>query len=218
MIEVGMTKKKGCGIGCLALFSVAVILAGAATWYSREINHEYKAVQRSESALLAAVGEAAFIPPEDLLLDPVRLDAFLSVRESLFDNREELEAAATEFAREKDRNQDGGFKGLLNLINSGSALAPVYATYWTQRNESLQAQKMSPREYIWLYSLIYYKWLAKDPTDGRDAHATVASVHLEIPREHPTKTQDLLAPRRLALEASYTPQLNPIELIFTSIE
>ena len=110
-----MTKKKGCGIGCLALFSVAVILAGAATWYSREINHEYKAVQRSESALLAAVGEAAFIPPEDLILDPVRVDAFLSVRESLFENRQELEAAATEFAREKDRNQDGGLSPVDHL-------------------------------------------------------------------------------------------------------
>ena len=215
---MGMTKKKGCGIGCLALFSIGVILAGAATWYSRDINHEYKAVQRTESALLSAVSEVGFAPPANLVVNPARLEDFLTVRESLFENRQALTAAATAFAREKDRNQDGGFKAFINLISSGSTLAPIYATYWTQRNEALLQQNMGPPEYIWLYSLVYYEWLGKDPADGRDGQTTVAPVRALIEGELPPETRDLLASRRLALEASYTPQLNPIELMFSEYQ
>lgn len=208
-----MNVKKGCGIGCLAMFSVMVILMGAATWYSRGINREYKAVQKTEKALLAGTADSEFVPPADLVVDAVRLDAFLAVRDSLQADRQQLEVAATNFAREKDRGQSG-LKGFLSLLNSGSELAPIYASYWSVRNTALLAYHMSPSEYIWYYSLTYYKWLGKAPADGRDAHTTAMPVAIDILGDIPAATEDILAPRRLRLEASYSIQLNPVELIF----
>jgi len=212
-----MNLKKGCGIGCLGLFSVMVILMGAATWYSRGINREYKAVQKTEKVLLAATADAIFVPPVDLVVDATRLDAFLAVRDTLQAKRQDLEAAAAVFAREKDSGQ-GGIKGFLSLLNSGSDLAPIYATYWSARNTALLAHHMSPNEYIWYYSFTYYKWLGKAPTDGRDVHTRVMPVAIEIPGDIPEATVDLLSPRRLRLEASYSLQLNPVELIFAQEE
>ncbi len=206
--------KKGCGIGCLILFSATVVLMGAATWYARKINHEYKIVQRTEQALLAATGDAPFIAPAGLTLTPGRLDAFLAVRDSLQGNREGLEAAALEFAREKDRSERGGFKAFLSLLDSGSELAPVYATYWSLRNRALLAHEMSPAEYIWLYNAVYYKWLGRDPADGRDLQTSTLPILVEIPGEFPPVTQDLLVAHHRRLEATYSPQLNPVELIF----
>ncbi len=213
-----MNMKQGCGIGCLVLFSAVVVLMGAATWYSREINREYKTVQKTENALVAATRGEPFTPPDSLAVTPARLNAFLAVRDSLHDISQQLTAAADEFAREKDSNRNHGIRGFLNLLNSGSDLAPVYATYWSTRNRALLAHRMSPAEYIWLYSLVYYHWLGKDPGDGRDEHTTTADVHIEFTTEIPSPTADILAPRRPHLEATYTPELNPIELIFTARE
>ena len=215
---MGFNLKKGCGIGCLVVFTVLVIMMGGATWYSRAINKQYKTVQRTENALLAATDGTPFTPPADLVLAPERLDAFMAVRDSLQDRGRDLAIAAMDFAREKDRQQDGGFRGLLNLISSGSDLAPVYATYWTHRNRTLLTYEMSPAEYTWLYTIIYYKWLDKDPTAGQDARFSTPPPPLEIPGELPQATRDLLAPRRLRLESIFSPQLNPIELIFSHQE
>ncbi len=199
------------------LFSAAVILMGAATWYAREINREYKVVQRTEDALLAATGGSPFVPPSDLSLRPERLDAFLAVRDSLSAQRFELVAQATEFARQKNHLQKRGLKEFLSLLDSGSELAPVYAAYWIQRNRALLAQGMGPQEYIWLYSVVYYEWLEKDPADGRDEAATGAPIRAEISGVLSAATIDLLAPRRLRLEATYSPVINPVELIFAAV-
>lgn len=214
---MGLNVKQGCGIGCLVLFSVAVIVMGAATWYSREINREYKVVQRTENALLAATRATPFVPPDDLTLGPERLEAFLAVRDTLAAGRGELAARALQFAREQDRNRDRGLKGFLNLLDSGSDLAPVYATYWSARNRALLAQDMSPAEYIWFYSVIYYTWLGKDPADGRDVNTSAPPVQAELSGNLPPASRELLAPHRLRLEANYSPIVNPVELIFASV-
>lgn len=208
--------QKGCGIGCLVLFSAAVILMGAATWYAREINGEYKEVQKTEDDLLAATEDLAFTPPPDLVLRADRLEAFLAVRDSLAAPRFELVAQATEFARQRNRGRGRGLKEFLRLLDSGSELAPFYAAYWIQRNRSLLAHEMGPDEYIWLYSVVYYQWLQKDPADGRDGEATAPTVRAQITGALPSATLDLLAPHRLRLEAGYSPVINPVELIFSA--
>jgi len=209
--------QKGCGVGCLVLFSAVVVLMGAATWYAREINRDYKVVQKTEEDLLAATGDGAFAPPPDLALRSDRLEAFLAVRDSLAAQRFELVAQATEFARERNRGRDRGLREFLRLLDSGSELAPVYAAYWTQRNRSLLAHRMGPDEYIWLYSVIYYEWLQKDATDGREGAAAAPPVRAEINDALPAVTLDLLAPHRLRLEANYSPVINPVELIFSAV-
>ena len=209
-----MKLKKGCAVGCLLLFSGLVVLMGAATWYSREINREYKAVQRTEKALVAATAEPAFSPPDPPSLSADRLAAFLAVRDSLAGPRQDLEAAAAEFSREKQRSRGRGWRGWLDLIGTGSDLAPVYATYWSTRNRALLAQGMGPAEYIWTYSLVYYHWLGRDPEVGREPGLKTGVVQAQITGELTPDTVDRLAPLRLRLESGFSEQLNPIELIF----
>jgi hypothetical protein len=189
---------------------------GAATWYARGINREYKAVQQSETELLAAARDFPFTPPADLTPTADRLDAFLVVRDSLAGRRLTLEAAASDFADARERNRGRGVKGFWGLLGSGTDLAPVYASYWQARNHALLAVRMSPAEYIWLYSLVYYEWLGRDPGEGRAAHQSGAPVRTHIEGDLPAAATTLLAARRLSLEAAYSPALNPVELIFAS--
>lgn len=212
--DVGLNLKQGCTAGCLVLFSAAVIVMGAATWYSREINREYKVVQRTEKALLAATRDAPFVAPAEPTFAPARLEAFLAVRDSLAPGRQVLAAMARRFARGQDDNRNRGLKGLLDQVRSGSDLAPVYATYWSTRNRVLLEYGMGPAEYIWFYSTIYYTWLEKDPADGRDFNASAPPVQAKPGAPLSPASRDQLAPHRLRLEANYDAVVNPVELIF----
>jgi hypothetical protein len=197
-----------------------VAIAGSATWYAARINREYKEVARSEKILRARVGRDAFRPPAQLDVSAERVDIFLAVRDSLYEERLDLEAAATTFARERERNRSGGPKAMWNLLGAGSDLAPVYADYWEARNRALAAHLMSPEEYTWLYRVLYHEWLGRDPEDGRDENAAAPGPAEMAPLvgELTPASRDLLAPRRLRLEATYSPLLNPVELIFSGPE
>lgn len=210
--------KKGLGIGCLVVLAAVLVFAGAATWYAARINRQYKAVQRSEEILRAAVGSDAFTPSSASDLDPVRLDIFLAVRDSLAGVRSELEVAAKTFARERERNRSRGLRGFLSLLGAGSDLAPVYATYWQARNRALAAHRMAPDEYAWLYQVVYHGWLGKDPDEGREIGTPDGGVVREPIGDLSPESLEVLAPRRLRLEAGYSALLNPIELIFSEAE
>ena len=187
--------KKGLGIGCLVVLLAVVAVAGGATWYAARINREYKEVARSEKILRAQVGPDAFRPPAELDVAADRLDVFLAVRDSLFEERMDLEAAATTFARERERNRAGGLKGWWNLLGAGSDLAPVYAAYWETRNRALTAHRMGPEEYAWLYRVVYQRWLGRDPDDGRESGAPGPAELPPLVGELTPASRDVLAPR-----------------------
>ncbi len=174
-----------------------------------------RTIKRATVTLLAATG--VFAPPSDLVVSSQRLAAFLAVRDSLAAQQFELAAQAAAFARERNQGRDRGLREFLRLLDSGSELAPVYAAYWIQRNRSLLAHEMGPDEYIWLYSVIYYEWLGKDPSDGREDAPTAPPLRAEISGALPAETLDLLAPHRLRLEANYSSLVNPVELIFSAV-
>lgn len=195
--------KTGLTIGCgLALLIVLGIL-GAATWYSGRINKEYKEVRESEKALLAATeGELGFRPPPGAIPTTERLESFLKVREEMAEWRRIMASASREFAADRQLQQSGGLKDLINLVNTGSDLMPTYAGFWIARNEALLGQGMGPGEYTFIYGLVYHNWL------GLSRSTAVA-------QDYPADTlDDFLGPYRDRFVRAYDASVDPVELIF----
>ena len=91
--------KKLAGLGCGVLVVGAIVVAGALTWYSTQLSREYKKVQKSEQALIAATAApTAFVPPADGVPGPERLEAFLGVRTATAEWRQRLAAEDRRFA------------------------------------------------------------------------------------------------------------------------
>lgn len=166
---MGMNKafKRGLGIGCGVMLLVLLAIVGGGTWYAVKLNKDYKAVEASEKALIAAtVGLGEYVPPKSGVPGPDRLEIFATVREDMAERRAGLARASQSFATEQSAGKRGSLPQFLRVLSSGSELAPVYAGFWQARNRILQERGMGPEEYIYLYCLIYYSWLGRSPADA----------------------------------------------------
>ena len=169
MIWMAMDRrlKIGCGIvGGVVLLAVLLVLGGG-IWLAKDMAKHYKAVQKSEEALLETTGglEAYDLPPGGVP-SAERIEAFVDVRSELSEWRANLATELAAFLAEQDQD-DGGFRQTVRLLQAGSDLAPAFAGFWTARNEALLAHRMSPTEYVTLYALAYYAYLGYEPIDGR---------------------------------------------------
>jgi len=201
------------GGGCSLLVLVAIAVMGSATWYAAQFSKEYKAVKKSEKALIeATTGFDEWAPPvEGVTAD--RLDAFLSVREHLATDRAALARATAEFA--------AADHGWWSQLSHGADLVPAYAAFWDARNKGLLEKEMGPLEYIFTYRLVYYGWLGKDPSAGvedSDFDPGGASWLSPWVDPIPTETTALLEANRARLESVWLEATNPLELIFDGLE
>ncbi len=222
--------KQGCMWGCGLLTLILVAIAGTGTWYAAHMTSEFKDVTTSEEALLAAVpADSAYTG--DLVLPPAaeRVTAFVDIRGGLQERRLQLEQAVDDF-RSVMNEGGGGPLGFFKSLRAGTELAPVYAGFWQKRNELLLEHGMGPREYSFLYRLLYFTWLGHDPHDGAQtpqATSLAAGKHgkdtprdLAIPEApvwqgDPAALDAALAGFREDLEHYYNPEINPLEIMFT---
>jgi hypothetical protein len=217
--------KKLAGLGCGVLVVGAIVVAGALTWYSTQLSREYKKVQKSEQALIAATAApTAFVPPVDGVPGPDRLEAFLGVRSATAEWRQRLAA--------EDRRFAGSASNWWSRAGGANDLAQVLASFWGVRNEALQAAGMGPGEYVWLYGLVYHGWLGHDAAAGRrperlgsgdkgagDKGAGDARFALRREQWRGGVTPEaaaVLEPLRERLAAGWNEETNPVELIFVA--
>ena len=210
---MGKNFKLIAGGGCALLVLAVIAVLGSATWYAAQFSKEYKAVKRSETALVeATTGFDDWVPPvEGVTAD--RLEAFLAVRENLATDRAGLARATAEF--------DAADRGWWSRLSSGADLVPVYAAFWDARNKALLDREMGPLEYIFIYRLVYYGWLGKDPAvgvEGSDFDPGAASWLSPWVDAIPVETAALLETRKDRLESVWLAQTNPLELIFDGLE
>lgn len=214
--------KKTTAIGCAVLGVALLALAGAATWYAREIGHDYKALRKSEKALIDTLGEpASFVPPSDQRVRAEDVQAFVAVRRAGAEWRQLVIRDLEDFAKARGRR---GVAGVWKTFAAGNDLAQGFAGFWQNRNEALLAQGVGPGKYAWLYGLIYYGWLGHDPDAGRidDEAMPHGSVPPGMARWRAVHdaggpsaaTVAVLAPHRHALEDLWMEATNPVELIF----
>jgi|GEM_PF-5656070 len=206
-MTLGRKWKLGLGIGCGALLLVVLGFMGVATWYAGRINEEYREVRDSEKNLIAATEkDTGYEPPSGGIPGVERVEVFLEVREKLEPWRRTVRSASEQFREDQERQQAGGIRDLLKLVNTGSDLAPVLAGFWTARNEALLAAGMGPGEYTYIYRLVYEAWLGlSEPSEEP----------YPFPTENPATTLNILRPR---LAAAFDPDVAPVELIFQETE
>ena len=214
------TGKKFAGVGCGVLLIGAVVAAGTMTWYSSRIAGEYRKVQQSEKALVAATTTvAAYVPPADGVPAPGRLETFAAVRERTAEWRTRLAAENRRFA--------AGTGNWWRRADEASDLAQTLAGFWLARNEALTAAALGPDEYTWLYGLVYYGWQGHDPEAGRQPGTEMAGGVTTTDRDRADTLRALwkdgvsvgaalhLEALRNRLLAGWTEDTNPVELIFT---
>ncbi|MBK8166907.1 MAG: hypothetical protein IPK64_13270 [bacterium] len=218
---MALSGKKLAGIGCGVLVVGAVAAAGGLTWYSTQLSREYKKVKASEGELVAAtVAAATWAPPPGGVPDPARVESFAAVREEMSEWRHRLAAEDRAFAGRRGGNW---------FLRAGDAsdLARVMAGFWLARNEALRKAGMGPGEYEWLYGLVYHGWLGHDAAAGRqgsDIGAGKSAARVDDGRFEARRrlwsggvapeAAGALEPLRARLEAGWTEETNPVELIF----
>lgn len=218
---MAVSGKKLAGIGCGVFVLGLVAAAGGLTWYSTQLAREYRKVKASEEELVAATAPAAaWTPPPGGVPDRARVESFAGVREEMAEWRNRLAAEDRAFTGRRGGNW---------FLRAGDAseLARVMAGFWLARNEALRAAGMGPGEYEWLYGLVYHGWLGHDAAAGRQvgngaedkSAAQVDDGRFERRREQwsggiAPEAAGALEPLRARLEAGWTEETNPVELIF----
>ncbi len=159
--------KKGCAVGCGVVLLMVFVIIGSVSFFVRDMSLDYKAVKKSEEALIAAHdGIAGYSPPFGGIPSAERLQSFVDVRRDQAEWRLNVAMAFDEFMVKKEANQSGGFKHFLNLLRSTTRMAPSLASFWSSRNAALKEHEMGPGEYTYIYCLAYFTYLGYDPGDG----------------------------------------------------
>ncbi len=221
--------KQGCLWGCGLLTLILVAVAGTGTWYAVRMTTDFKAVKSGEEELLAAVpADSAYAGNLDQPPARQRVAAFLDIRRGLHERRLMLAQEVADF-REVRAGDHGGPLGFFKSLRAGTELTPVYAGFWQKRNELLRTHGMGPREYSFLYRLLYFTWLGHDPHDGARTPTGTSLVgsppgnkgpgtpippRAPVWEGRPAALDSALAGFRTDLEALYSPVLNPLEILF----
>jgi len=159
--------KKGCGIGCGVVTILIFVIIGSIAFFVRDMSADYKAVSKSEKALIAAHGGMdGFIPPAGGLPSADRVQVFVEVRKEQAEWRLNVALAFEEFLVKKSESDSGGFTHFLKLMRSTSEMAPSLAGFWSSRNAALMEHEMGMGEYSYIYCLAYFSYLGYDPGDG----------------------------------------------------
>ena len=224
-MAVNKAVKQGCMWGCGLMTLVLVAVLGTTSWYAVRMTTDFKAVKEAEEELLAQVkADSAYVEDRQHPPAPARVEAFLAVRRGLRERQLGMQQAVADFVA-AGGVKEGGPLGFFKGLRAASELAPVYAGFWEKRNELLLQQGMGPREYSFLYRLLYHTWLGHDPGDGAlaaigparragQSHRPDAGIGAPVWEGDPALLDSTLADVRLELEAHYNPVTNRLETLF----
>lgn len=157
----------GCGIGCAVIIVLIVGLVTGAVVYVRGKFQPLREATDSHNRLVTAYGAPeAFIPPADGAISRERMEAFLSVRDSLKDAQARMDAALANFDFERLDAKRPSFWTVLGILNDVSNLLTLGGEYVNRRNRALSDKRMGLGEYAYIYSISYHSWLGHSPEEG----------------------------------------------------
>jgi hypothetical protein len=109
-----------------------------------------------------------FCPDPGGAIGSERVEAFLSVRNSMEPAKEKLESSIIILSDEERESQfkEEPSPGILTKIKTGFGIIPLIAEFYTGRNQALLDADMGLGEYYFIYVVSYYSWLDKSPGDG----------------------------------------------------
>lgn len=162
----------GCGIGCLAVIVITVVLGVGAFRTGQRVVERFEAVGESQRELAERYGGTSdYAPAADGRLDAGRIEGFLRIQEELLPVSTEL------FEHWSDLNEleEGDSKSLGSVVRgfrSMIGLGRGAADFLEQRNSALLREGMGLGEYTYLYVVAYNGWLGHpfDPDFGEFVH------------------------------------------------
>ena len=159
----------GCGIGCGVVILLLVFAGVGGYFFVKNIVKGFEETEAIADALTERYGGIKdFCPDPGGAIGPERLEAFLSVRNSMEPAKEKLESSIIILSDEERASQfkEEPSPGVLTKIKTGFGIIPLIAEFYTRRNQALLDAEMGLGEYYFIYVVSYYSWLGKSPGDG----------------------------------------------------
>lgn len=148
----------GCGIGCGLLVVLAAGLGTAGFFGVKKFIKRAEGLEAASDSLAARYGAAEdWVPPADGSLDPSRVEAFLEARRLMAAEREQ---ASRTFATLDGKG------GMTGKVAAGVNFVPHILALIEARDRALLQVGMGPGEYRYLYGVVFFGLLGKDPADG----------------------------------------------------
>jgi len=159
----------GCGIGCGVVILLLAFAGVGGYFFVKNIVNGFEETEAIADALTERYGEIKdFCPDPGGAIGPERVEAFLSVRNSMEPAKEKLESSIIILSDEERESQfkEEPSPGVLTKIKTGFGIIPLIAEFYTRCNEALLDAEMGLGEYYFIYVVSYYSWLGKSPGDG----------------------------------------------------
>ncbi len=159
----------GCGIGCAVVILLLVFAGVGSYFFVKNIVEGFEETEAITDTLTEHYGEIKdFCPDPGGAIGPERVEAFLSVRNSMEQVKEALESSINILSDEERESQfkEEPSPGVLTKIKTGFGIIPMIAEFYTRRNQALLDAEMGLGEYYFIYVVSYYSWLGKSPGDG----------------------------------------------------
>jgi hypothetical protein len=151
---------KVCGIGCGAVALIVVLLIASGFFFFRHSLKQFEIADRSHETVVDKYGPIpAYHPDPRGVIQAERIEAFLTARDLAAPAREKTEGSLAILSEGED-----GI--VLGKLWAGAGLLRRLADFHTRRNEGLLETGTGLGEYYYLYTLTYYSWLGKSPSDG----------------------------------------------------
>ena len=159
----------GCGIGCGVVILLLAFAGVGGYFFVKNRVSGFEETEAIVDALTERYGEIKdFCPDPGGAIGSERVEAFLSVRNSIEPVKEKLENSIIILSDEKRASQfkEEPSPGVLTKIKTGFGIIPLIAEFYTRRNQALLDAEMGLGEYYFIYVVSYYSWLGKSPGDG----------------------------------------------------
>ena len=163
----------GCGIGCGVVILLLVFAGVGGYFFVKNIVSGFEETEAIADDLTERYGEIKdFCPDPGGAIKTERLEAFLSVRNSMEPVKEKLENSINILSDEERESQfkEEPSPGVLTKIKTGFGIIPLIAEFYSRRNQALLDAEMGLGEYYFIYVVSYYSWLGKSPGDGLEYH------------------------------------------------
>jgi hypothetical protein len=168
----------GCAIAFVVVAGAGAVAVGGGAWFLGKKAQEFTGSAERHAEATATLEQLhsryPFEPPADRAVTARQADAFLRVSDDAW---ERARPAWEELERRSERANDRGRAGLGDMMAGLSGIHEVTMAL----AESLEAQKMSPREYVWTGLALQhaYRYL-----DDPEAGEHIPSANLELARRH----------------------------------
>ncbi len=163
----------GCGIGCGVVILLLIFAGVGGYFFVKNIVSGFEETEAIADALKERYGGIKdFCPDPGGAIGPERVEAFLSVRNSMEAVKEKLENSINILSDEERASQftEEPSPGVLTKIKTGFGIIPLIAEFYTRRNQAILDAEMGLGEYYFIYVVSYYSWLGKSPGDGLEYH------------------------------------------------